>query len=115
MNSLENNLENPKLIRTLKKDFFAIISLFTISIGSTFLFYQCKKAPVISYATYPANQVSTNTTVKWINKEVVDHAVKSTTGKLNSGSLNTNATFSHLFTTPGTYTYTRMTGTITVQ
>ena len=66
--------------------------------------------------------VAANTTVTWTNKDGAAHTVTSNTGStevFDSGSLSTNATFHHLFATPGSYHYhctfhPNMTGTVVV-
>jgi plastocyanin len=63
--------------------------------------------------------ITAGTTVTWTNKDGVDHTVTSNTGLFDSGSISTNGTFSHTFTTAGTYPYhckihTYMTGSVTV-
>jgi len=50
--------------------------------------------------------VTAGTTIVWTNKDGATHNVTSTTGLFGSGSMATNATFSFLFSTPGTYPYT---------
>jgi plastocyanin len=70
----------------------------------------------------PTNLTTTvNTTVTWTNNDGVAHTVTSTGGQteLNSGSIGSGGTFSHMFTVAGTYTYqctihTFMTGSVTV-
>ena len=65
--------------------------------------------------------VSVGGTVTWINKDTMGHTVTSDiTGLFDSGLLSTGATWSHTFTTVGTYPYhctphPQMTGTIVVQ
>jgi plastocyanin len=49
--------------------------------------------------------VTANTTITWTNKDGPAHTVTSNTGLFDSGSMSTNATFSHLFATPGSYPY----------
>ena len=49
--------------------------------------------------------VSANTTVTWTNKDAVAHTVTSDNGLFDSGSLDTNASYSHQFTTVGTFSY----------
>jgi plastocyanin len=64
--------------------------------------------------------VPANTTITWTNKDPAAHTVTSTTAEVfDSGSMSENATFHHLFTTPGLYTYkcsfhANMTGTVKV-
>ena len=57
--------------------------------------------------------------VTWTNQDGATHTVTFDAGGVDSGRLATNATFRHVFTTAGTFTYhcaihTSMTGTITV-
>lgn len=65
--------------------------------------------------------VSAGDTVTWTNSDSAPHTVTSDSGgELASGTIAAGGTFSHTFTTPGTYTYhcnfhPRMTGTILVQ
>jgi plastocyanin len=64
--------------------------------------------------------VAVNTTVKWTNKDGMDHNVISDSALFDSGIIAAGATFSRTFTTVGTYPYTctlhaNMTGTIIVQ
>src|ERR1035437_10379072 len=47
--------------------------------------------------------VTAGTSVKWTNKDAVAHTVTSDTGLFDSGNLSTNGTYSHTFTTAGTY------------
>jgi len=60
-------------------------------------------------------------TVIWTNSDSATHAIISDSGsEINSGNLATGISYSHTFTTPGTYTYhcsihPSMTGTIIVQ
>jgi plastocyanin len=63
--------------------------------------------------------ITANTTITWTNKDGVAHTVTSTTGLFDSGSINTNGTYSRQFTTTGTFPYKctihpSMTGTVTV-
>lgn len=45
-------------------------------------------------------------TVLWTNKDGINHTVTSDTGsELNSGTLTTNQTYQHVFTTSGTFGY----------
>lgn len=49
--------------------------------------------------------ISVGTTLTWINLDSAPHTVTSDDNLFDSGNLNQNATFSHTFTTPGTFTY----------
>jgi len=65
--------------------------------------------------------VKAGTTVTWINKDDIPHAIASATGAFTkSKALDTDDTFSFTFTTPGTYKYfcylhPRMVGSIVVE
>lgn len=49
--------------------------------------------------------VAANTTITWTNKDGVAHTVTSNTGIFDSGTINANGTYSHMFATAGTYPY----------
>ncbi len=49
--------------------------------------------------------VAANTTITWTNKDAVAHTVTSNSGLFDSGNIGNNGTYSHLFTTAGTYPY----------
>jgi len=50
--------------------------------------------------------VTTGTTIKWTNKDGVAHTVTSdVAGQFDSGSMSTNAVYSHTFNTVGTFSY----------
>ena len=54
----------------------------------------------------PTLQVQAGTTVTWINQDAAPHTVTSLSGsELASDTLNKGGTYSHTFTTPGTYDY----------
>jgi plastocyanin len=65
--------------------------------------------------------VKAGTTVTWINKDDIPHAIASATGAFTkSKALDTDDTFSFTFATPGTYKYfcylhPRMVGAIVVE
>ena len=64
--------------------------------------------------------VTVGTTVKWVNNDNMVHTVTADDNSYNSGDLAAGATFSHTFSTAGTYTYhckyhSGMTGTVWVQ
>jgi len=59
-----------------------------------------------SFAFNPVTiTVTTNTTVIWTNKDGTAHTVTSNTGDFDSGNMATNGTYSHTFTTAGTFPY----------
>ena len=63
--------------------------------------------------------VTVNTTIKWINKDSFDHTVTSDSSLFDSGTINSNGTYSRQFTAAGTYAYhctfhSHMTGTVIV-
>ena len=49
--------------------------------------------------------VAANTTIKWTNKDAVTHTVTSDSGLFDSGSIASGGTWSHTFTSAGTYAY----------
>jgi plastocyanin len=64
--------------------------------------------------------VALGTSITWINKDAVAHTVTSNTGIFDSGSINTNGTFSYTFSTVGSFPYhctvhPYMTATVIVQ
>jgi plastocyanin len=66
--------------------------------------------------------VAPGTTVTWLNRDDVPHTATSSDSprKFNSGAMDTDETFSHAFTRPGTYRYycavhPKMTATIIVK
>lgn len=64
--------------------------------------------------------ISPNTTIKWINKDNMEHTVTSNSGVFESDTMTANTTFSYNFTAAGTYPYfcifhSGMTGTVVVQ
>ncbi len=63
--------------------------------------------------------VTAGTTITWTNKDPVTHTVSSTSNEFDSGNITPNATFSHTFSTAGSYSYyckihTYMTATVKV-
>jgi plastocyanin len=64
--------------------------------------------------------VPVNTTIIWTNKDANSHTVTSNDNSFDSGNITTNGTYSHQFTSAGTYQYhcsihSNMTGTVIVQ
>jgi plastocyanin len=66
--------------------------------------------------------VPAGTRVTWVNRDDVPHTVTSAEKprRFNSGTLDTDGQFTHLFTTPGTYEYfcavhPKMTGKVIVK
>ncbi len=49
--------------------------------------------------------VTAGTTITWTNKDGFAHTVTSNTGLFDSGTINSNGTYSHLFATAGTFPY----------
>lgn len=49
--------------------------------------------------------IGKNNTVTWINDDNVPHTVTADDGSFNSGNLNQGDSWTHVFTTPGTYPY----------
>jgi len=50
--------------------------------------------------------IPVGTTVRWTNKDPVNHTVTSSTGLFDSGILGPGQSFEFRFDTPGTYSYT---------
>lgn len=75
---------------------------------------------IIDFGFTPASlTVKAGTTVTWANTGSATHTVTSDNGSFDSGNLAPSATFSHAFTTAGTFAYHcaihhSMVGTITV-
>ena len=64
--------------------------------------------------------VKAGTTVRWLNADDIPHTVTSADKLFKSKALDTDDSFSFIFTTPGTYEYfcslhPRMTGTVVVE
>jgi len=49
--------------------------------------------------------VTAGTTITWTNNDGVAHTVTSNTGLFDSGTINPGGTYSHLFSTAGTFPY----------
>lgn len=49
--------------------------------------------------------VTVNTTITWTNKDGVAHTVTSDSGLFDSGSIPSGGTYSHTFTTAGSFSY----------
>ncbi len=64
--------------------------------------------------------VTVGTTITWRNKDAVNHTVTSDAALFDSGLIPKDGTYTHTFTTAGTFPYhctihTYMTGTVVVQ
>ncbi|OCB64197.1 amidase [Mycobacterium malmoense] len=58
------------------------------------------------FAFAPATlTVSVGTTVTWTNRDEEPHTVAASDGSFHSPGMGTGATFTHTFTTPGTFEY----------
>jgi plastocyanin len=55
--------------------------------------------------TPSAITVKAGTSITWTNNDGVAHTVTSNTGLFDSGTINPNGTYSHLFSTAGTFPY----------
>ena len=65
---------------------------------------------MLENAPYYSPQVVTvvigvNNTVTWVNNDDVPHTVTASDGSFNSGNMNAGQSWTHMFTTPGTYNY----------
>ena len=49
--------------------------------------------------------IGVNNTVTWVNNDDVPHTVTASDGSFNSGNMNAGQSWTHTFTTPGTYNY----------
>lgn len=49
--------------------------------------------------------IGVNNTVTWVNNDIAPHTVTADDGSFNSGNMNPNQSYTHVFTTAGTYTY----------
>ena len=77
-------------------------------------------ASIVNFAFTPANlTVPKGSTVRWTNTDSAAHTVTADSGGFSSSTLADGGTFSHEFTTTGTFAYhcaihPSMTGTVTV-
>ena len=61
---------------------------------------------IVNFAFSPATvHLKVGGTVTWTNKDATPHTATDLNGSFDSGSLATDRTFSHTFSTAGTYTY----------
>jgi plastocyanin len=79
------------------------------------------KVEIDNFAFYPQRiTVKAGTTVSWTNKDDTPHTVASSTRTFKSKALDTDDSFSFMFTTPGVYEYfcsvhPHMTGAVVVE
>jgi plastocyanin len=104
-------------MKTRKNNSDRILKLFVAIFIVSSVFMGCSKSNdtpnpgtnevfIVDFAFSPSTiTVSANTTITWTNKDVAAHTVTSTTGLFDSGSISTNGTYSHLFTTAGSFPY----------
>jgi len=64
--------------------------------------------------------IGVNNTVTWVNDDNAAHTVTAKDGSFGSGNIGSGASYTHTFTTPGTYTYycayhSWMVGTVVVK
>ena len=74
----------------------------------------------LSFSPATLDNPGTGTTVTWVNHDDVPHTVTANDKTFASKALDTDDRFSHVFTTPGTYSYfcmvhPHMTGQIIVK
>ena len=101
-----------KRLIDFERKWMVITPLLLIILGTS---YSCKKASdmpgpnevfIQGKAFDPGTiTVVANTTITWTNKDGVAHTVTSNTGLFDSGTINANGTYSHMFSTAGTYPY----------
>lgn len=61
---------------------------------------------ISDYAFHPATlKIKVGTTVKWTNRQNIDHTVTANGGSFNSGHLAPGASFSHKFSRTGKFPY----------
>jgi plastocyanin len=102
----------------MQKNIFSNLSYLSntiLIIALVFVYSACSKDSVnppanevwISGSAYsPATiTVTLNTTVKWTNKDAIAHTVTSDAVSFDSGNLNSSETYSHQFTTAGSFAY----------
>jgi len=100
-------------INTFFKSRLIIIVLFLTSI--LLITNSCKKASdtpgtnevyIQGMAFSPSTiTVTAGTTITWTNKDGVAHTVTSNSAAFDSGTINTNGTYTHLFSAAGTFPY----------
>jgi len=110
------------------------MKFFTLSLLAVFLFAACEEENneegnngpgenevwMEDIAFSPASKsVPVGTTVKWINKDDVDHTVTSSEGLFDSGHIAAGEIYEYTFDSAGTYDYvctlhSGMTGTVIV-
>ncbi len=98
---------------TFSKGRIVVITLFALSIF--IITSSCKKTSdtpgtnevyIQGMAFGPSTiTVTVGTTITWTNKDGVAHSVTSNTALFDSGPINSNGTYSHLFSTAGTFPY----------
>lgn len=82
---------------------------------------QTSNVSIVNFRFNPATvTVPVGSTVTWKNNDTVAHTSTSNAAGWDSGTLAAGASFSHTFTTRGTFAYhcaihSSMTGTVTVQ
>ena len=93
--------------------------LITFLISAAFIYTGCSKSSNSGMSGPGANEVwmkntafdpasitvSVNSTVTWTNKDGYSHDVTATDSSFYSGTIPSGATYTHQFTTAGTYTY----------
>ena len=95
---------------------FSVTSLFQVALSQN----ETLSVAIVPGSSSPFNgqfyvpnavTVSPNSSVSWTNQDTSSHTITSgdfttgPSGQFDSGLLNTGATFTHQFTTPGVYTY----------
>jgi plastocyanin len=104
-------------MKTKIKTSDGLFILFVVMLLVVSISYGCSKSnsstttggdavSIQSFAFSPATiTVTVNATVTWTNNDAVGHTVTSDNGVFDSGTINPNATYSHQFTTVGTFNY----------
>lgn len=95
-----------------------LVVLFIATLTAASVSAKTEKVDVKDFAYKPASlKINADDTVKWTNRDFVDHSVTGPT--FNSGMIHKGKSFMFTFTTPGVYNYhdsihPEMKGTVTV-
>jgi plastocyanin len=98
------------MVRTARK--VAILVVLALSLSATGIITlrparaQTTTITIVNFAFAPASvTVPAGTTITWTNQDTAPHTVTSDTGLWDSGTVNIGGSYSHTFSTPGTFPY----------